>query len=69
MLVLTREVDQDIVIFVDPANLKPGVTEIAVKIVSLQNGRCRLGITAPVDIPVHRKEVADAIAREGRKAT
>ena len=69
MLVLTREVDQDIVIFVDPEKLKPGVTEITVKIVSIINQKCRLGITAPVEIPVHRREVADAIAREGKKAT
>lgn len=68
MLVLTREVDQDVVIFVDPQNLKPGVTEITVKIVSLQGNKCRLGVSAPKEIPVHRKEVADAIAREGQRA-
>lgn len=67
MLVLTRKVDEDLIIFVDPANLKPGVTEITIKIVSLQGDKCRLGIEAPKEIPVHRKEVADAIAREGKR--
>ena len=69
MLVLSRDVDQDIVIFVDPSKLNPGVTEITVKIVDVRPSKVRLGISAPEEIIVHRKEVADAIAREGKKAT
>ncbi len=68
MLVLSRDVDQDIVIFVDPSKLEPGVTEIVVKIVDVRGSKVRLGISAPTEIPVHRREVAEAIARENQNA-
>ena len=57
MLVLNRYKDESIVIG----------DNIEVKIVDVRIGgakRVMLGITAPRDIPVHRKEVQDAINRQ-----
>ena len=62
MLVLSRVAGEEIVI----------AKEIIVKIVSIRGGRVKLGITAPEDVPVHRREVFDAIQAElrtGRRAT
>ena len=47
MLVLTRGLKQQIII-------DGGV--ITVTVLEIQGGRVRLGIEAPADIPVHRKE-------------
>jgi carbon storage regulator len=54
MLVLSRRKDEDIVIGKD----------IVVRVVELRGDKVRLGIEAPREVPVHRREVADAIARE-----
>jgi carbon storage regulator len=54
MLVLSRRVDERIVI-------GNGIT---VTVVQIRGDKVRLGIQAPAEIPVHRQEVADAIARE-----
>lgn len=51
MLVLTREVDQTIVI------RPPGQTPITVMVVSIRDGQVKLGITAPREVAVHRSEV------------
>ena len=40
---------------------------IEVKIVAVQGDRVRVGISAPLDIPVHRQEVYEAIQREKQK--
>lgn len=40
--------------------------DILVTVVDLRGNKVRLGITAPKDVPVHRKEVYDAIRREAR---
>jgi carbon storage regulator len=37
---------------------------VEIIIVSVRGDKVRLGITAPKDIPVHRREVYDAIQRE-----
>lgn len=57
MLILTRKIGEEIVIGNDGA--------IVLKIVELGGGRVRLGFTAPKDIPVHRREVYDAIHTKG----
>ena len=51
MLVLTRRVGEEIVI---------GDT-VRVTIVSMQNGRVKLGVTAPKQVTVHREEVHQRI--------
>lgn len=53
MLVLSRTVDQTIMI-----------GDIEVTVVDIRGDRVRLGITAPKDVPVHRREVYDAIKRQ-----
>ena len=58
MLVLSRERDETIMI---------GDT-IEVTIVDIRGDKVRLGITAPARVPVHRREVYDAINREERGA-
>jgi carbon storage regulator len=37
-------------------------------VVDIRGDKVRLGITAPAHIPVHRKEVYEAIQRENREA-
>jgi len=54
MLVLTRCKDQSIMVGED----------VEVVIVDVRGGKVRLGITAPKTIPVHRREVYEAIHRE-----
>jgi len=54
MLVLTRQRDQTIMIGDD----------IEITVIDIRGDKVRLGITAPKSVPVHRKEVYDAIKRE-----
>jgi len=58
MLVLSRMRDQTIMIGDD----------VEITIVDIRGDKVRLGITAPSHIPVHRKEVYDAIQAENVKA-
>lgn len=51
MLVLSRQRDESIVI----------AEEITVTIVDIRGDKVRLGIQAPADVPVHRREVFEAI--------
>jgi len=55
MLVLSRQRDESIMIG----------DNVEITIVDVRGDRVRLGITAPADIPVHRKEVYEMIKREG----
>ena len=54
MLVLSRQKDESIMIGDD----------VEITIVDVRGGKVRLGITAPKDISVHRREIYDAIQRE-----
>jgi len=54
MLVLSRQKDESIMIGDD----------VEVTIVDVRGDKVRLGITAPRSIPVHRREVYEAIKRE-----
>jgi len=51
MLVLTRRINESIVINDD----------VSVLVVEIRGDRVRLGIEAPKDVTVHRKEIYDAI--------
>ncbi len=59
MLVLSRQRDQSIIIGDD----------IVVTIVDIRGDKVRLGIEAPSEIPVHRREVYEAIQRENVRAS
>lgn len=61
MLVLSRKVDERLVIIV------PGRAPIFVVQVDIRGDRSRLGVEADQDIQVHREEVWQAIQREGSK--
>jgi len=56
MLVLSRKLNQSIVIRDD----------IVVTVVEIRDDFVRLGIDAPKHVPVHRREVYDAIKRAAR---
>ncbi len=42
--------------------------EIEITVVGIRSDKVRLGITAPKSVPVHRKEVYEAIQRENQAA-
>ncbi len=50
---------------------KPGeaimVGDVTVTVVEFRNGKVRLGIEAPKEMPVHRREVYDRIQAQQRK--
>ncbi len=54
MLVLSRQKDESIMIG----------DNVEIVIVDVRGDKVRLGITAPKEIPVHRREVYEAIQRE-----
>jgi len=58
MLVLSRQRDETIMIGDD----------IEITVVDIRGEKVRLGINAPAHVPVHRKEVYDAIKREDQAA-
>lgn len=58
MLVLSRQKDETIMIGDD----------VEITVVDIRGDKVRLGIKAPPHIPVHRKEVYEAIKRENRAA-
>lgn len=58
MLVLSRQKDESIIIGDD----------VEITIVDVRGDKVRLGITAPKEITVHRKEVYEAIQREKKAA-
>lgn len=56
VLILTRDVGESIV-----ANENQ---DLEFKVLAIRRGQVTIGVTAPKEIPVHRKEVAERIARE-----
>jgi carbon storage regulator len=54
MLVLTRKRDEKIMIG----------DNITITVVEIRGDKVRLGIDAPIEVPVHRQEVFDAIQRK-----
>lgn len=57
MLVLSRHWNERIVIGDD----------IVITVVEIRGDKVRLGIEAPIQVPVHRQEVYDAIKRQEAK--
>ena len=57
MLVLTRKISESIMIGDD----------IEIMVVSIGSDKVRIGVRAPKDVPVHRRELYDAIKRDGRR--
>ena len=55
MLVLSRQRDESIMIGDD----------VEITIIDIRRDKVRLGVTAPPEIPVHRKEIYETIKREG----
>ena len=41
--------------------------DIRITVVHVERGQVRIGIDAPVEMPVHRREVYEAIKREARR--
>jgi carbon storage regulator len=56
VLVLSRHRDESIIIGDD----------IVITVVDIRGDKVRIGISAPIDVPVHRQEVYEAIQREQR---
>jgi carbon storage regulator len=56
MLVLSRKKNESIVINND----------ITIVVVEIRGDKVRLGVEAPKEVPVHRREVYDAIQRNSR---
>jgi carbon storage regulator len=57
MLVLSRQRDESIMIGDD----------VEIIIVDVRGNKVRLGITAPKEVPVHRREIYDVIQRQKRE--
>lgn len=59
MLILTRKIDETIYIGKD--------AEIKVRVLAIQGNNVKLGIDAPIEVPVHRQEIYERIQGEGDK--
>ncbi len=59
MLVLSRKMGESIIID----------DRIEVKVLEIVDGKIKLGIEAPKDVTIHRKEVYDEIKEENKKAS
>jgi carbon storage regulator len=57
MLVLSRKKNESIVVN----------GNVTIVVVEIRGDKVRLGIEAPAEVPVHRREVWDAIQRSGEK--
>jgi carbon storage regulator len=57
MLVLSRKLNEQIVI----------AENIVITVVEIRGDKIRLGIEAPKHVPVHRREVYDAIKKEEKE--
>ncbi|SKC55888.1 carbon storage regulator CsrA [Maledivibacter halophilus] len=58
MLILSRKKDESIMID----------EKIEIKVIDIEEGKVRLGISAPKDVEIHRKEIYLQIQEENRKA-
>jgi carbon storage regulator len=58
MLVLSRRINETIMIG----------DNVAMTILSCSDNRVKVGLTAPKDVPIHRKEIYDLIQRASEQA-
>ncbi len=58
MLILTRKQDESIIID----------DNIEITVINIDEGKVKLGISAPKEIPIHRKEIYIDIQNENKKA-
>lgn len=58
MLILTRKKDESLIID----------GNIEIRIVSLDDGKVKIGIDAPREVEIHRKEVFEKIQSENKEA-
>ncbi|MDW7674557.1 MAG: carbon storage regulator CsrA [Bacillota bacterium] len=58
MLILTRKEQEAIVI----------ANNIMISVLEIKDGQVRLGIKAPKDVTIYRKEIYDAIQEENKQA-
>lgn len=58
MLVVTRRVDQSIRIG----------NNIEIKILDIEKGKVKVGVSAPPDIPVYREELYQSLVQDNQKA-
>lgn len=63
MLVLSRDIGEEVQIFTQPGKPNEGV--VMVTVADIRQGRCRLGVDAPKEMAIHRTEVVDAILARG----
>ena len=59
MLILTRKKDESIMID----------DRIEVKVIGIEDGKVKLGISAPKDVTIHRKEIYLEIQQENQQAS
>lgn len=59
MLILTRKLNESLMIG----------DNIEIKVIKIEDGKVRLGISAPKHIDIHRKEIYDMIVSENKKAS
>lgn len=58
MLVLTRKIDESIILGKD----------IELKVLGIEEGKVKIGISAPKTVEIYRKEVYNAIGEENKSA-
>ncbi len=61
MLVLSRQEDEQVYI-------GSGDKRVVITVIEIRGDKIRLGFDGPAEIPIHRREVAERIEREGRKS-
>lgn len=59
MLILTRKLNESLILG----------ENIEIKVIKIEDGKVRLGISAPKDINIYRKELYEMIVKENRKAS
>jgi len=59
MLILTRKKDESIILD----------NKIEIKIIALDDGKVKVGIEAPKEVEIHRKEIYDKIQEENKQSS